>query len=74
MLTDSELQFVGKMTADMWQIVRRETCGLHTEYVQAVRTFEESNRICKGSKYKLDRVQKSIGPTGVRNVERGDKN
>ena len=53
MLTSGALQFVCKTTSDMWLRVRREKCGKHAEFIQAVRTLVESNQVAKAMRYNL---------------------
>ena len=54
-LTNGGLQFVGKMTPDVWLKVRWEKCGKHVEFIQAVRTFVESNQAAKEIRYNVGR-------------------
>lgn len=37
----------------MWLRVRREKCGKHVEFTQAVRTLVESNQVAKEIRYNL---------------------
>lgn len=52
-LTNGGLQFVGKTTPDAWLKVRWEKCGKHVEFIQAVRTFVESNQAAKEIRYNV---------------------
>ena len=59
-LTNGGLQFVCKMTPDMWLRVRWEKCGKHAEFIQAVRTLVlnslvESNQVAKEIRYNVGR-------------------
>ena len=54
-LSNGKLQFVCKMTLDMWLRVRWEKCGKHAEFIQAVRTLVESNQVAKEIRYNVGR-------------------
>ena len=52
-LSNGRLQFVCKMTLDMWLRVRWEKCGKHAEFIQA--TLVESNQVAKEIRYNVGR-------------------